>query len=215
MMRPTVALTLSTMLLGALLGSGCGSDSGASSGPPTHDRPSARSHATVAPRGALYAYRIPPGFEKGDRTGAKGQSESRSIETSVIRRPSGGISLTQTTLPFNFGSGAERQRLLRLGNLSFRRGARAHTGATLTPTSTLRIDGRPAVQETLTGARSGPYQALDVKRTTLFASGSHTIDVNCFWKRTWAARRVIQRGCDALLNSLRIKQPQIYRAGQI
>jgi hypothetical protein len=158
----------------------------------------------VAPQGSLYSYRVPPGFEATTLLRAK-KSKTTEVTSPAARHSGAGITVAQGRNELSPVRDAADLRGL-VAELEEGFGQLGSPGdGTPSEVAPARFGGRFAIRLTTTGADAPPFPGTDQESNLVFSSaGDRIVKVICTWGRTETELRLIHRGCDAILRSLRV-----------
>jgi hypothetical protein len=184
-----LAVTLALLAAAAVACAGCGGGSD-----------------EIAPKGAVYSYRIPEDFQKTKVIGSSTDSFSLTTAVASAKAKHRGVGITvgQIPSPVSVVNMAALRAARSEIDPPIRSSIVAQTGATVSAPMFAQVAGHPAVEWTATDADSGPFPELDFKAIVVIA-GPKAVDIVCRWRRTAAERRLVLRACDALLASLHVK----------
>jgi hypothetical protein len=159
----------------------------------------------VSPPGAAYSYLVPAGFAPAEAQ-TRFQSATAASGLALLGAEGGGQGVLLGQVPgAPIRNRAQLRRALPLINEEFKETA-ALVGADTSPAKTLEIDGIQAVQRETEGGTVGPYPGTDFRETVIFAQ-PETVLVVCRWKVAGGERDEILEGCDAVLRTLRLFDP--------
>jgi hypothetical protein len=185
---PNFTLMLGLLAAGAVACAGCGGGSD-----------------EIAPKGAVYSYRIPQDFHETKLIGTTTDGSFTTAVASAKAKHRGvGITVGEIPSPLSVVTTAAVRAARREIDSAFRRSIVAQSGATVSAPTFTQVAGHPAVEWTGTDADSGAFPDLDFKAIVVLAEPK-TVDMLCRWRPTAAERRLILRACDALLASLHVK----------
>ncbi len=155
----------------------------------------------VAPQGALYAYRIPPGFVAAGTAIGPVTTTGAAFSTGVRlpgSRPGDGIAIAQTAANSHIPDLAALRTALPQIDREVRS---APIARVVGPGVAREVGGRPAVTWALVGVKAATAPT-DGKATFLFPSAPNVVVVNCRWPRAGGDRAALRKGCDAVLSTL-------------
>ncbi len=160
----------------------------------------------VAPKGAQYSYRVPPGFRVKDP--AEHDGAFTTAVTSARTRNSGAAIIVAETDPIPAADQLLDTEEVAAGLVAFEdvlSDKYGDAGSSLSGPTVSTVAGYPASRWTLTGGEGQVFPGTDEERITILSYvENRMVVVNCSWGRTATERRTIRRGCEALLRSLRI-----------
>lgn len=160
----------------------------------------------VSPPGASYAFPVPEGFRAAAPT-----RHDRSFLVFLFAPPTrhigAGIDVHEHHLSPALGPLADRDNL-RAARKGFQDGIQEEereTGATESAVEAIRVHGRPALRWVIANGASVPFPGTNTETTVIFnAAGTNSVWVDCTWGRDQAESRLVQRGCGAVIRSLRL-----------
>lgn len=179
----------------ALISAGCGSSSS--------DR--ASEGETVAPRGAVYSYRVPQGFEQVDtiHSGDAHDAFSTALAAKGLHEGAGIVVGQIPSIPA-IASEARLRKLLPYLERGIREKDRA-AGAEASPVSATKVGDLQAIRWVTDATGSTAAPELQIESLMVFRShGTGAIAVGCRWGEESGEAEMIHRGCSQLLDSLRV-----------
>jgi hypothetical protein len=157
----------------------------------------------IAPQGAVYAYRIPPGFVAAGTAVGPVTTTGAAYSTGVRlpgSRPGDGIAIAQTAANSRVSNLAALRRVLPRIDREVRA---APIARVIGPGVAREVGGRPAVIWTLTGVKVATAPT-DGEAAFVFSSASNVVVVNCRWPHAGGDRAALRKGCDSVLATLAV-----------
>jgi hypothetical protein len=161
----------------------------------------------VAPRGSAYSYRVPEGFQKVDAIdkGDTPASFLTSVASPKTDQEGPGVIVGQLPDLPTVRDAADMRALLPAFEREVHGLQRAY-GAKISGVTPTKLSGHLAARWALVGASGGPFPGLDAKITVIFTSaGDHAVNVTCRSGTDADERRLIDRACAEVLDSLRVE----------
>jgi hypothetical protein len=192
-MRSIVLVPLLAVVLVSFVVLGCGAGTDL---PPGGEK--------VAPRGALYEYRVPSGFESTDPLHTE---KNDSMFSTGVASPKtiGGAGVVVSQYPFRpVHSAADVVRLIPEFETEIGATART-TEADSWKVKPARFPGHPALRWVLDGMHSGAFPDTSLETLMIFPStGTGAVSVSCRWGSANDEQTVVRQGCKSLMQSLRV-----------
>ena len=157
----------------------------------------------IAPQGAVYAYRISPGFVAAGTAVGPVTTTGAAYSTGVRlpgSRPGDGIAIAQTAANSRVSDLAALRRVLPRIDREVRA---APIARVIGPGVAREVGGRPAVIWTLTGVKVATAPT-DGEAAFVFSSASNVVVVNCRWPHAGGDRAALRKGCDSVLATLAV-----------
>jgi hypothetical protein len=159
----------------------------------------------ISPEGAEYSYLVPAGFTLAEPQ-ARFQPATAASAIALLGAEGAGQGVLVGQFPgVPIRTRAQLLRALPAIDAEFKETA-ALVGAAATPAEVLEVDGRLAVQRETKGGTVGPFPGTDYRETVIFAK-PETVVVVCRWKGAGEERDAILEGCDSVIRSLRLFDP--------
>jgi hypothetical protein len=159
----------------------------------------------VSPPGASYAFPVPEGFQAAIPT-KEDEGFLVSLFSPLTRHTGAGIDVDERHLGAELGRATDRRdfRLMRLGFEDGVQEEERETGATESAVEAIRVHGHPALRWVIANGESKPFPGTDTETTVIFGTSGESVWVRCTWGRDLPESQLIQRGCEAVIRSLRL-----------